>query len=214
MSIPLRAVCCAATMTLALAPGIPAAHAEHARSSKIYMKQAQKQAQQVKANLHLRQSRAALNAQLLAGLQLAVRRQRTRLVGQWQRRADRAVRFATGQLGTPYRWGGTGRGGYDCSGLVQRAWLRAGVAIPRVTYDQYRRIRTKVSRQRLRPGDLVLFNGLGHVGMYLGRDMFVHSPRPGRHVTVEPLRGYWQGRIAGAVRPAWPQLPEVPTSLY
>lgn len=198
MSIPLRAVCCAAAVSLALAPGVAEAQAaEHSRSSRIY------------ARTH---QRAGLNAQLLAGLQRAVRGQRTRMTTSWQRRADLAVRFAVGQRGTPYRWGGTGRGGYDCSGLVQRAWRRAGVSIPRMTYDQYHRIRTRVARRQLRPGDLVLFNRLGHVGMYVGRGRFVHSPRPGRRVAIESLRGYWQGRIAGAVRPAWPRLPAIPTN--
>ncbi|WP_233359094.1 C40 family peptidase [Thermomonospora amylolytica] len=161
---------------------------------------------------------SALHGQMLlaarqrAARQRAARHKRARLIAQWQARADRAVRFALAQRGKPYLWGATGPAAYDCSGLVQRAWRRAGVKIPRVTHDQYRAIRKKVPRSRLRPGDLVLFNGLRHVGMYVGRGRFVHAPRAGRTVTTEPLRGYYARNYVGAVRPAWPKLPEIPTS--
>ncbi|WP_235017686.1 C40 family peptidase [Thermomonospora echinospora] len=156
------------------------------------------------------------NGALLPGYALAARQRlalqrRMRLIAQWQGRADRAVRYALRQQGKPYQWGATGPFSYDCSGLVQRAWRRAGVAIPRVTYDQYRGIRKKVPRRRLRPGDLVLFDGLRHVGMYVGRNHFVHAPRAGRPIMTQPLRGYYGRRYVGAVRPAWPRLPRIPT---
>ncbi|REE98491.1 C40 family peptidase [Thermomonospora umbrina] len=161
--------------------------------------------------LHGRGMGAHLHAQALAWRQRAARAKRARLIAQWQGRADRAVNFAMAQRGKPYRWGGTGPYGYDCSGLVQRAWRRAGVTIPRVTHDQYRGIRKKVQRRNLRPGDLLLFNGLRHVGMYVGDGRFVHAPRPGRSITTERLRGYYARSYVGAVRPAWPRLPEIPT---
>ncbi|WP_206664100.1 C40 family peptidase [Thermomonospora catenispora] len=149
---------------------------------------------------------------LLAARQRAVRRKRARLIAQWQARADRAVRFALAQRGKPYAWGATGPHAYDCSGLVQQAWRRAGVKIPRVSHEQYRAIRKKVPRHRLRPGDLVLFNGLRHVGMYVGGGRFVHAPRAGRTVTTERLRGHYARSFVGAVRPGWPKLPKVPKS--
>jgi hypothetical protein len=127
---------------------------------------------------------------------------RARAFARWQVRADRAVRFAYRQRGKPYRWGGTGPRGYDCSGLVQRAWRAAGVSIPRVTYRQYR-MRPHISRRRLRPGDLVFFHGLGHVGIYVGHGRFIHSPHTGTRVRVERLGGYYRRAFAGAVRPAW-----------
>lgn len=140
-------------------------------------------------------------------LRQAVRQHRRQRIATWRIRARHAVAFARKQRGRPYVRGGNGRRGYDCSGLVQRSWAKAGVALPRMTYAQYRRIRPRVSRRELRPGDLVFFNGLGHVGLYVGHARFVHSPRPGRRVTTEPLQGYWRKRMVGAVRPAWPRLP-------
>ena len=118
-----------------------------------------------------------------------------------QDRAAMAVRFAYRQRGKPYRWGGTGPYGYDCSGLVQRAWRSAGVYIPRVARSQYRRIRNKVSRSRLRAGDLIFFHGFGHVGMYVGGGRFIHSPRAGQTVRVVRLRGHYARSMVGAVRP-------------
>ncbi|MFI0453288.1 C40 family peptidase [Actinomadura sp. 6N118] len=132
---------------------------------------------------------------------------------QWRRRADRAIEFALAQKGRPYIWGGTGPRGFDCSGLVQQAWRRAGVSIPRVAADQYRKVRHRVGRHRLMPGDLVFFNRLGHVGMYVGASRFIHSPRPGRRVSVDRLRGYYRERYVGAVRPGWRPLPTVPSKL-
>nr|WP_240489735.1 C40 family peptidase [Actinomadura atramentaria] len=120
----------------------------------------------------------------------------------WQQSAEIAVRYALAQRGKPYAWGATGPRAYDCSGLVQRAWRVAGVTMPRVTYDQYRRIPRKVSRRNLAPGDLVFFHGRGHVGMYIGRSRYVHSPKTGDHVRVVVLRA--RRDFAGAVRPAWP----------
>lgn len=222
MSIPLKVATCAATVTLTLVPGVAEA-AEEGRPALPGGSHGGKPHQQAGAGLkartsmgrtlHNRQARATLNAQLLAALQRAARRHRARLEARWQQRADRAVGFAKSQRGKPYVWGGTGRRGYDCSGLVQRSWRRAGVSIPRVAAAQYRRIRTKVARSRLRPGDLVFFNHLGHVGMYVGHGRFIHSPRTGRHVTVERLRGYYRKRFVGARRPAWRPLPPIPTHL-
>ncbi|WP_261986635.1 C40 family peptidase [Actinomadura sp. HBU206391] len=118
--------------------------------------------------------------------------------------AAQAVRFAYRQRGKPYRWGGTGPHGYDCSGLVQRAWRSAGVYIPRVARSQYRRIHKKVRRSRLRSGDLIFFHGFGHVGMYVGNGRFIHSPRAGKTVRVVPLRGHYARSMVGAVRPTRP----------
>jgi cell wall-associated NlpC family hydrolase len=234
MSIPLKALCGAATLALALAPGIGEARvAEHTgaipprpdeaakgpadpaasvdRLSRPVGKQGALAGPAMRHALYGRASSMMLQGQMLAARQRAVRQKRARLIAQWQGRADRAVRFALKQRGKPYRWGATGPNSYDCSGLVQRSWRKAGVSIPRVTHAQYHGIRKKVSRHRLRPGDLVLFNGLRHVGMYVGRGRFVHAPSTGRTVTTERLRGYYARSFAGAVRPAWPRLPQVPS---
>jgi peptidoglycan DL-endopeptidase CwlO len=217
MSIPLRATFCAAVVAFSAVPGPTDAQSAATGYSPIVAYQRQSLGAKRKSarhNLHSQRGRAVLHAQMLAAAQRAVRRQRAQLVRQWERRARRAVRFAMKQRGLPYVWGGTGQGGYDCSGLVQRSWRAAGVPIPRVAHDQYRTVRKKVSRKRLRPGDLLLFNDFGHVGMYTGQGRFIHSPRTGRTVSVERLRGYWRGRLVGAVRPAWPRLPAIPQRLY
>ncbi|MFE7711870.1 NlpC/P60 family protein [Streptomyces sp. NPDC057486] len=97
-----------------------------------------------------------------------------------------AVAFARAQLGKPYVWGGTGPRGFDCSGLVMRAWLAAGVKLPRTTWGQIH-AGTATSRPRLVPGDLVLSYGAGHVGLYIGNGKVIHAPRPGSTVTIAPL---------------------------
>ncbi|WP_308250543.1 C40 family peptidase [Nonomuraea rhizosphaerae] len=116
-------------------------------------------------------------------------------------RARTAVAVAKGQLGDPYRYGGTGPGSFDCSGLVQYAWRKAGVKIPRVTNSQFARIRKKVSWKHLKPGDLMFFRGFGHVGMFVGNGKMIHSPRTGLTVRIEKVSGWRKASFAGAVRP-------------
>jgi cell wall-associated NlpC family hydrolase len=116
-------------------------------------------------------------------------------------KAQRAVTVARAQIGDPYRYGATGPGSFDCSGLTQYAWKKAGVRIPRVASSQFAGIRHKVSWKRLQPGDLVFFRGLGHVGMYVGKGRMVHSPRSGERVRVEKLSGWRKSSFVGAVRP-------------
>jgi cell wall-associated NlpC family hydrolase len=152
-------------------------------------------------------------ADILKGMQETAREQRKALVTTWQRKAAKAVSFAYRQKGRPYVWGGTGRRGYDCSGLVQRSWRQAGVSIPRVAADQYRRIRKHVGARELRPGDLVYFDHLGHVGLYVGGGHFIHAPHTGSRVQVTALNSYWRAHLVGAARPGWPHLPVVPTRL-
>lgn len=120
-------------------------------------------------------------------------------------RARTAARFARRQVGKPYRWGASGPRGYDCSGLVLRAWRKAGIGLPRVSHAQYRRVKRKVPLRRLHKGDLVFFHRRGHVGIYLGNRRFVHAPRPGARVRVDRLRGWRRHAFAGAVRPAAPR---------
>ncbi|MER6142169.1 NlpC/P60 family protein [Streptomyces sparsogenes] len=101
-------------------------------------------------------------------------------------RAARAIAFARDQLGKPYIWGGTGPRGFDCSGLTMRAWQAAGVKLPRTTWSQ-RYAGKATTRAGLRPGDLVLAYGDGHVALYIGGGKVIHAPGRGRTVTVAPL---------------------------
>lgn len=116
-------------------------------------------------------------------------------------KATKAVAMARRQLGDPYRFGGTGPGAFDCSGLVQYAWAKAGIKIPRVTYSQYARIKKKVTWSNLKPGDLMFFRGKGHVGMFVGHGRMIHSPSTGKTVRIEKLSGWRKASFAGAVRP-------------
>lgn len=116
-------------------------------------------------------------------------------------KARRAVAVAKDQIGDPYRYGGTGPGSFDCSGLVQFAWKRAGVKLPRVASSQFARIRNKISWRKLKPGDLMFFSGLGHVGMYVGKGKMIHSPRTGERVRIDKLGGWRRSSFVGAVRP-------------
>ncbi|MEV4191263.1 NlpC/P60 family protein [Streptomyces toxytricini] len=97
-----------------------------------------------------------------------------------------AVAFARAQLGKPYTWGGTGPNGFDCSGLVMRAWQEAGVQLPRTTWDQVR-AGEATTRARLVPGDLVITRSGGHVQLYIGDGKVIHAPSPGRTITAAPL---------------------------
>jgi cell wall-associated NlpC family hydrolase len=115
--------------------------------------------------------------------------------------AEKAVAFAYAQLGKPYLWGGTGPGAYDCSGLVQAAWAAAGVSIPRVTYDQWATL-PHVSASSLQPGDLLYYNGEGHVSIYVGNGYIIDAPRTGEVVRKLPMNTDWYAStFDGAVRP-------------
>lgn len=101
-------------------------------------------------------------------------------------RGKKAVRVALQQLGIPYVWGGTTRRGFDCSGLMQYAWRRAGIRLPRVTYSQIHVGLRIPNLREARPGDLI-FPHTGHVGMYIGNGKMVAAPRRGTVVRVQPV---------------------------
>jgi cell wall-associated NlpC family hydrolase len=111
----------------------------------------------------------------------------------------RAVALARRELGVPYVWGGESPAGFDCSGLVAYVYGRLGVSLPRVAADQYRAGR-HIARSMLRPGDLVFFHGLGHVGIYIGGDLFIHAPHTGEVVRISSLTGWYDETYVGASR--------------
>jgi cell wall-associated NlpC family hydrolase len=116
-------------------------------------------------------------------------------------RADRAVEVALEAVGTPYRWGGESlASGFDCSGLVRWAYGRVGIELPHNSYALYSEGR-RVSSSGMRPGDILFFEGLGHVGLYLGRGRMVHAPQTGRNVEIVRLSTTNYGaRLVGARR--------------
>jgi cell wall-associated NlpC family hydrolase len=112
---------------------------------------------------------------------------------------EAAIGFAEAQLGKPYVWGGNGPFGYDCSGLVQQAFFRAGVKLPRVAADQYRAT-TPISPSQMRRGDLIFWSsssrssGIHHVAIYLGGSRYIEAPHRGADVRISVLStGYYPG---------------------
>jgi cell wall-associated NlpC family hydrolase len=117
--------------------------------------------------------------------------------------ADTAVAFVFKQLGCPYSYGSTGpcSSGFDCSGLVMKAWAAAGITVPRDTYSQWAAL-PHISESAIQPGDLLFYNGLGHVAMYVGNGMIVDAPSAGEPVRELSMSTAWYaGSFDGAARP-------------
>jgi cell wall-associated NlpC family hydrolase len=111
-----------------------------------------------------------------------------------------AVGVAMAQLGKPYVWAASGPDSFDCSGLIVYAFSSVGRSLPHSTYALYS-LGVPVSRDQLQPGDLVFFDGLGHAGIYIGGDQFVHAPHSGDVVKISSLNeGWYAGSYDGARR--------------
>jgi cell wall-associated NlpC family hydrolase len=104
--------------------------------------------------------------------------------------ADKAVAYAYAQIGKPYEWGATGPNSFDCSGLVMAAWASAGVDIPRDTYEQWAGL-PHIPVSEMVPGDLIIYDGEGHVGMYVGNGYIIDAPHTGADVERIPYDTPW-----------------------
>jgi len=117
---------------------------------------------------------------------------------------QRAAIIAREQVGVPYRYGGNSPNGFDCSGLVQYSYSRAGMRIPRTTGQLWSATHS-VARNDLQTGDLLFFSidgKMSHVGLYVGGQRFVHAPSSGRTVTVASLDSpYYDKAFIRAGRP-------------
>lgn len=110
-----------------------------------------------------------------------------------------ALAYAKQKIGSPYVFGASGPGQFDCSGLTMAAWSQAGVSLPHSAKQQYA-MGPKVPRSALKPGDIVYFySPISHNGLYVGGNTIVHAPRPGKSVE---LTGLDVMPFAGATRPA------------
>jgi cell wall-associated NlpC family hydrolase len=110
------------------------------------------------------------------------------------------VSIAMSYIGVPYVWGGASPGGFDCSGLVMYAFAQIGVSLPHSSYAMFN-YGTPVSYSDLQPGDLVFFDSLGHVGLYIGGGEFVDAPYTGAYVRVDSMTSGWAlANFSGARR--------------
>ena len=113
---------------------------------------------------------------------------------------NRVVDFAKHLLGTRYAWGGSSpHSGFDCSGFVRYVYGHFGISLAHSSYAQFDTGR-RVAPPSLEPGDLVFFDGLGHVGIYIGGGHFIHAPHTGTRVRIETLAGWYSSRFDGARR--------------
>ena len=110
-----------------------------------------------------------------------------------------AASIAARYLGVPYVWGGASPSGFDCSGLVMYVYAQLGVSLPHYTVSQWNAT-TPIPTSALAPGDLVFFDGLSHVGIYIGNGQFIHAPHTGTVVQIASLSGYWAAHLDGARR--------------
>jgi peptidoglycan DL-endopeptidase CwlO len=109
------------------------------------------------------------------------------------------VGIAMQYLGTPYVWGGASPSGFDCSGFVMYVFAQVGISLPHSSYAQYG-YGSPVSLSQLQPGDLVFFDGLGHVGIYVGGGSFIHAPHTGDVVKISSLSGWYASTFVGGRR--------------
>ena len=111
---------------------------------------------------------------------------------------------ALGQIGRPYRYGGTTPEGFDCSGLVQYVYALQGLKVPRTTREQHD-AGNRIKLKHAEPGDLLFYSFGGrridHVAIYLGDGQAVHAPSSGKQVIVAPVGNrWWMDRYRDAVR--------------
>src|SRR5690349_15034634 len=118
-----------------------------------------------------------------------------------QEMRDHVALDALQQIGVPYVWGGATPQGFDCSGLVMWLYAKYGVELPHFAASQYH-MGPQITKAELRPGDLVFFHDLGHVGMYIGNGWVVHAPHTGDFVRMAPFSmGWFQATYVGATQP-------------
>lgn len=127
------------------------------------------------------------------------------LLGKWKSpdEVQLFVNVATGFLGAPYRFGGSSLKGIDCSSFVQKIYRIFGITLPRSAREQAT-VGISITRENLTKGDLVFFHtyrSLGHVGIYIGNNEFVHASSKSKAVRIDSLdTPYYQKRFQRAIR--------------
>ena len=115
--------------------------------------------------------------------------------------AQRAINYATQQLGKPYVLGGAGPNAFDCSGLTMKSWAAAGITLPRVAAEQYAAV-VKYPYSQAQPGDLLFWSGASgiyHVAIYVGGGKMIEAPHSGANVRLVAV--YTAGLLGYVGRP-------------
>ncbi|MDX3581962.1 C40 family peptidase [Streptomyces europaeiscabiei] len=113
--------------------------------------------------------------------------------------ASKALKVAASKKGSPYKYGATGPGRFDCSGLTLYSFKKAGKKLPRTAQQQYNKTK-HISAGNRKLGDLVFFHSgssVYHVGIYAGKGKIWHSPKTGDVVRLQKLwtKSVWYGRV-------------------
>ena len=115
------------------------------------------------------------------------------------------IDYAATLLGCPYVYGGSSPSGFDCSGFTQYVYSHFNISLPHSSSSQYKSSVTKISSSQLQPGDLVFFSNtaggssIGHVGIYVGNNTFIHAPSPGKSVCYDSMSSsYYSSHYVGA----------------
>jgi len=190
----------------------------HAAQEKIVAEKASEK-QAIEAKLAERQRLLSTIKSQIASLQAAEAARQQRLAAEAQSRLSGSSGAITGNpvgdpppnryggvvgiamryLGVPYQWGGASPSGFDCSGFTMYVYAQVGVSLPHNAAAQYG-MGSAVSRAALQPGDLVFFDGLGHVGLYIGGNQFIHAPHTGSVVSIASITGWYASTYVGARR--------------
>ncbi|AZS88624.1 C40 family peptidase [Streptomyces griseoviridis] len=114
--------------------------------------------------------------------------------------ATKALQVAASKKGSPYRYGATGPGRFDCSGLTLYSFKKAGKSLPRTAAGQYNKTHHVSSKSR-KAGDLVFFHSgssVYHVGIYAGKGKIWHAPKSGDVVRLQKIwtKSVWYGRVS------------------
>jgi len=153
----------------------------------------------ISARLALPAAAQALNAQGVSVRALAAQASRAASAAAAKVRL-RAWNYALDQRGRPYIWGGTGPGGFDCSGLVYAAYRAAGIVLPRTTYEMLRSSRLiPIPESQAQQGDLAFF-GTGHVELYGWGGRTFGAAETGTRIGYHPMNPYWHPTMYFKVR--------------